>query len=143
MASAPADPSPRLKRTSSDKEQGARFPLGRAFACARCGIAHAWRTQRNMRIHSLFALVAVVAGFLLRIDAQAWCAVVVCIALVFAAECFNTALEAAVDLVTDDYHELARVAKDCAAGAVYLCAAGAVVVGVIVYLPPLVALIWS
>lgn len=142
MSSSPADRSQRFKRTSSDKEQGARFPLGHAFACARCGIVHAWRTQRNMRIHGLFALVAVLAGLLLRIDGGSWCAVVVCISLVLAAECFNTALEAAVDLVTDDYHELARVAKDCAAGAVYLCAAGAVVVGAIVYLPPLLTLIW-
>lgn len=128
-----------FKRTHSDKQQGARFPLGHAFACARCGIAHAWRTQRNMRIHAVVAVLAIVLGFLLRIDGSSWCAVVLCIALVFAAECFNTGLEAVVDLVTDDYHELARVAKDCAAGAVYLCALGAVIVGCIVYVPALMA----
>ncbi len=130
-----------FKRTSSDKEQGACFPLGHAFSCARYGIVHAWRTQRNMRIHTVVALLAIVLGILLRIDGPSWCAVVICIASVFAAECFNTALEAAVDLVTDEYHELARIAKDCAAGAVYVCALGAIVVGCIVYIPALVALL--
>lgn len=131
----------RFTRTSAQKAEGERFPLPQAFACARNGVVHAWRTQRNMRIHTVVALLAVVLGLLLRIDAASWCAVVVCIAVVFAAECFNTAIEAVVDLTTDDYHDLARVAKDCAAGAVYVCAIGAVIVGCIVFLPPLMALL--
>ena len=131
----------RFTRTSAHKAEGVHFSLARAFACARNGVMHAWRTQRNMRIHTAVAVLAIVLGFVLRIDAASWCAVVICIALVFAAECFNTALEAVVDLVTDQYHELARIAKDCAAGAVYVCAFGAVVVGCIVYIPALVALL--
>ena len=61
--------------------------------------------------------------------------IVVCIGTVFAAECFNTALEAVVDLVTEEYAALAKIAKDCAAGAVYLLAMMAVVVGLIIFLP--------
>ncbi|MCI2241929.1 diacylglycerol kinase family protein [Adlercreutzia faecimuris] len=124
---------PGFVRNRGDKEAHARFPLGRAFACAGCGIRHAFATQRNMRIHAAVAVAAVVLGVVLGIDAPSWAAVVLCIAGVMAAECANTAIEAVVDLVTDDYAELARVAKDCAAGAVYLMAIGAVAVGAIVY----------
>ncbi len=58
-----------------------------------------------------------------------------------AAECFNTALESVVDLVSPEYPELAKHAKDCAAGAVLVCALGAVVVAAAVFVPRLLALI--
>ena len=131
----------RFIRNSHDKAVDARFPLGQAFTCARCGIAHAFRTQRNMKIHSAIAVLAVVLAAVLRLDAPSWCAIILCITVVMAAECFNTALEAVVDLVTDDYHDLARVAKDCAAGAMYVCAVGSVAVAAAVFLPPLAALV--
>lgn len=131
----------RFIRNSHDKAVGGRFTLNQAFSCARCGVAHAFRTQRNMKIHAAVAVLALAACALLRVDGPSWCAVVVCIAMVFAAECFNTAIEAVVDLVTDQYHDLAKVAKDCAAGAVYVCALGAVVVGLVVFVPPVLALL--
>lgn len=118
-----------------------RFSLAQAFSCAGAGVAHAVRTQRNMKIHLAVAVLAVALGFALRIDAPSWLAVIVCIALVIAMECVNTAVEAVVDLVSPGYAELARVAKDCAAGAVLVCAAGAVVVGAVVFLPRMAALL--
>ena len=90
-----------------------------------------------MRIHLCFAIAAVVLGFVLRIDAASWLAVILCICLVFSLEVLNTALEALVDLVSPEYHELAKRAKDCSAGAVLVCAIGSLVVAAIVYLPAL------
>lgn len=117
------------------------FTLAQAFACAGAGVAHVVRTQRNMKIHLAVAALAVALGFALRISALSWLAVIVCIALVIAMECVNTALEAVVDLASPGYSELARVAKDCAAGAVLACAVGSVAVGAVVFLPPLAALL--
>ena len=57
--------------------------------------------------------------------------------VVLMAEAFNTAVEAVVDLVTDRYHPLARIAKDTAAAGVLLSALGAVVIGAALFLPPL------
>lgn len=131
----------RFIRNSHDKAVSARFTLDHAFRCARCGVAHAFRTQRNMRIHAAVAVAALALAAFLQVSAASWCAVILCTTLVLAAECANTALEAVVDLVTDDYHDLARVAKDCAAGAVYLCAWGSVAVGLVVFVPPLAALV--
>jgi diacylglycerol kinase (ATP) len=57
-------------------------------------------------------------------------------------ELLNTALESVVDLtVRQTYHELAKIAKDCAAGAVMISAMFAVLVGAFLMLPPLLALI--
>ncbi len=131
----------RFIRNSHDKAVDARFTLDHAFRCARCGVAHAFRTQRNMKIHAAVAVVAVALAAALQVGPASWCAIILCTALVLAAECANTALEAVVDLVTDDYHDLARTAKDCAAGAVYLCALGSVAVGAVVFAPPIAALV--
>ncbi|MEA5020263.1 MAG: diacylglycerol kinase family protein [Gordonibacter sp.] len=128
-------------RNEADKKHGSRFSLACAFSCAAAGVVHAVRTQRNMKIHLVVAVLAIVLGFLLGIDAPSWMAVVLVIAAVFATECLNTAIEALVDLVSPDYHELARYAKDCAAGAVLICALSAVVVAFIVFVPRLLLLI--
>ena len=122
-------------------EEGHRFSLGSAFSCAWAGISYAFTSQRNLKIHLCFALVAVALGFALRISEAGWLAVVVCIALVMALEIVNTAIESVVDLVSPEWHILAKHAKDCAAGAVYLAAFASVVVATIVYLPRLAALI--
>lgn len=130
----------RFVRNAKDKRKGEHFSLANAFSCAICGIAHAFKTQRNMKIHLIVALLALVFGIVLRIEAWGWVAIALAIALVFAFECMNTALEAVVDLVSPEYSELAKHAKDCAAGAVLVCAFGAVAVAAIVYVPPALAL---
>ena len=83
----------------------------------------------------VFAVAAVVLGFALRIDAPSWLAIVICIGAVMAAETANTAIEAVVDLVSPEYHVLAKHAKDCAAGAALILAAASVVVAAIVFIP--------
>lgn len=124
----------------SGSEHG--FPLIKAFSCAWAGICYAFTSQRNLKIHLAFAIIAVILGFALRISEAGWLAVVVCIALVMALEIVNTAIESVVDLVSPEWHILAKRAKDCAAGAVYLAAFAAIVVACIVYLPRIFALIF-
>ena len=64
-----------------------------------------------------------------------WCIVLLCFAMVLAAEAFNTAIERLVNLVSPDYHTLAGDVKDIAAGAVLICAIAAAIIGVIVFIP--------
>jgi diacylglycerol kinase len=108
----------------------------RSFAFAGQGVWHVVRTQRNMRVH-LVGLAAVMAGLILRIGAADWACVLTVIGLVLTAETLNTVVEALVDLSTDEFHPLAKAAKDMAAGAVLLSCAAAVGVGVAVFLPRL------
>lgn len=122
-------------RASSDASGG--FPLTRAFSCAWAGIRYAFTSQRNLKIHLAFAVAAVALGLALDIGQAGWLAVVVCIALVMALEVVNTAVESVVDLVSPEWNELAKHAKDCAAGAVYLAAFASLVVAAVVYVPRL------
>ena len=112
----------------------------RGFVYAWRGLSYAVRTQRNARVHMVIGLLAVILGALLRISPVEFAMIFVAITLVFVAEMFNTVAEACVDLVTREYHPLARVAKDVAAGAVLLNAMLSVVIGVLVFGPHLLTL---
>ncbi len=109
------------------------MPLVDSFGFARDGFVKVFRTQRNFRVQCVLALIAIILGFVLGISAEQWIAVILCMALVLAAECVNTALEAVVDLVSPAYDRLARTAKDCSAAAVLVCSVAALLIGVIVY----------
>jgi diacylglycerol kinase (ATP) len=98
-------------------------------------------TQANARIHLVAAGIAIGAGFFFGISRAEWCAVVGAIGLVLTAEGINTAVEAVVDLASPELHPLAEHAKDVAAGAVLIAALTAVVIGVLVFGPRVLALL--
>ena len=133
----------RLTRRAADsrREGEGAFPLTRAFRCAGRGIAYAFTSQRNLKIQWAIGAAVVIAGLILGISRADWLAVVLCITIVSVAEVVNTAIESAVDLASPEWHELARAAKDAAAGAVLLASLGSVVVGIIVFLPKVLDLI--
>jgi diacylglycerol kinase len=114
-----------------------RSGFGRSFSFAGQGVWHVIRTQRNMRVHLLAAVAAIAVGLALRIDAADWACILTVIGLVLTAETLNTVVEAVVDLYTDEFHPLAKAAKDMAAGAVLISSAAAVGVGIAVFLPRL------
>ncbi len=128
-------------RSANTKDAGQRYSIFSAFRNAGRGLAEAVRTERNVRIDAAAAVLVVVLGFAFRIDAPSWLAIVICIGMMFALETVNTAIEAVVDLASPGYHELARKAKDCAAGAALAGALASVVVGLIVFVPRVLALI--
>lgn len=111
-----------------------------SFRFAFLGLADMLRSQPNARIHLAAATAVLIAGFYFRISRLEWVAIVLCVAIVFAAEAVNTALEYLTDLVSPGFHPLAGKAKDAAAAAVFLTALGAFVVGLIIFLPKIVAL---
>lgn len=87
------------------------------------------------------AVIAITLGFVLCIAAWEWVAVALCIGAVLAAEAFNSAVEALADRVSPGYDEAVKRTKDLAAGAVLLLAIAAVAVGLIIFLPKIIALI--
>jgi len=110
-----------------------------SLACALRGLAVAWRGHRHLRVEVAAAAVALAAGAVLGLSAAGWAVLVATITLVLVLETVNTAIEAAVDLASPGFHPLARKAKDTAAGAVLLAAAGSVVVGCVLFGPQLLA----
>lgn len=113
--------------------------LFESFHFASVGVLYVIRTQRNFRIHLVITLSVVVLGLWLGLPPVAWSTLLLTIGRVLIAEMFNTAAETLVDLASPDYHPLAKLVKDLAAGAVLLSALIAVVVGVLLLGPPLVA----
>ena len=120
-----------------------RQPFFSSFKCAAQGIAHAFVEGRNFKVQLCFGIAAVVLGIAFSIDATQWAVIAVCIGVVLGGECFNTAMEAVVDLASPDYHELAKHAKDCAAGGVLVCSIASLFVAAFVFLPKIVALLLS
>ena len=110
-------------------------PLYRSFGYAFRGIFTCVRKERNMKIHCVAAVFVVIAGVILKISAIEWCICLALFGLVMALEHVNTAVEAVVDMVTEEYHPLAKVAKDTAAGAVLIAAIMAAIAGCIIFLP--------
>lgn len=108
---------------------------------------HGWwyvlQTQRNAWIHGLVATLVLIVGLWLGLPARDWAVLILTIAMVFAAEFINTAIEAVVDLATQEHHPLAKVGKDVGAAAVLIAALAAVLVGLLILGPPLWAKIIS
>lgn len=99
------------------------------------------RTETNARIHASAALAVIAAGFTIGISRTEWLAITLTITGVWCAEGFNTAFESLCDVASPEYHPKVERAKDIAAGAVLLTAAGAVVVFVLVFGHHLLALL--
>ena len=100
--------------------------------CAIEGILWAVKSERHLRYHFLAALVVLFLALFFRVTALEFFLLVLAALLVIFAELINTAIEAVVDLVTDEYHELAKLAKDIAAGAVLVTSVGAAILGYLV-----------
>ncbi|MBM6743907.1 diacylglycerol kinase family protein [Drancourtella massiliensis] len=110
-------------------------PLWRSFGYAFAGIWTGIRKERNMKIHCTALLMVVIAGIAFRITVSEWCICIVLCALVMSLELVNTALEAVVDLVTEEKKPLAKIAKDTAAGAVLIAAIASVIIGLLIFVP--------
>jgi diacylglycerol kinase (ATP) len=104
-----------------------------SFRFAGEGILHCFRTQRNMQLHFAMLILVLVSGLLLALDTMRMLVLLFCISLVIATEMVNTAVEAIVDMVTQTYHPLAKLAKDVAAGAVLIASANAVIAGCLIF----------
>jgi diacylglycerol kinase (ATP) len=134
-------PAPPFQTSTPAPAPGRAKALRASFRYAFAGLAYCFRTQRNFRIHIAFAVVATLVGLFLGLTWVEWAVLVATFVLVLSAEMVNTMIEALVDLVTLEYHPLAKIAKDVAAGVVLLTAIGAVVVGLVIFAPRLVGLI--
>ena len=106
--------------------------VARSFDHAYRGLIYAVRTQRNMRFHVVAAVLVLVGSLLLGVSKLELAVLVLVIMFVFVTEMFNTALEFAVDLVTKEYHPLAKLSKDVSAGAVLVSSVGAVLIGYLI-----------
>ncbi len=115
--------------------------LRKAFSHASEGLLYMVKSQRNARIHGVLTGVALALALWLGLSAIEWAILILTIGFVFATEAINTAIEATIDLVSPNYHPLAKIAKDAAAGAVLVAALSALTVAVFLFIPKLAFLL--
>lgn len=113
------------------KKQSRRESFHHAF----CGIKELIWKETNFQIELGCAALALFACGIFQVSRTEVTLVILCCMVVLALEGINTAIEHTVDLVTEEYRELARQAKDVAAGAVLLAAIGAACVGAVLFIP--------
>ncbi len=99
------------------------------------GILHGAKTQRHLRYHFLSAAVVLFFSYLVGVTTQELIIIALAVILVLGAEMMNSAIEAVVDILSPEFSEKARIAKDIAAGAVLITAFGAAVLGYFVLFP--------
>ncbi len=122
-----------VMRTENNKKNKLYKSFGYAFE----GIFNTIFHERNMQIHCVVTTLVVIFGFLLKISLIEWFVCLILFAIVLSLELVNTALEAVVDLVTEEKKPLAKKAKDAAAGAVLMSAIIAAILGGIIFFPKL------
>ena len=115
--------------------------LVESFNRAMDGVIYCLRTQRNLRIHFCAAVAVLFLSLWLHLTKEEMLLIFIAIALVLVTEMINTAIEVTVDLITEEYHPLAAIAKNAAAGGVLVAAVVAFVIGYIIFFPKLNPLI--
>jgi diacylglycerol kinase len=116
--------------------------LLRSFKYAFKGIRRAYTEgQVNIKIHSVIAIFVIALSIYLSINDIEWVIIISCIGIVIAAEMINTSIESLVDLVSPEWNEKAGKVKDIAAGAVLVLAMMSIVIGIVIFLPKILALL--
>ncbi len=105
------------------------------------GLAYAYRHEKSLLLHGVLSLVAILLGVLLKISHMQWSIVLIALAVILAFELVNTAVEAVVDMVTLEYNELARIAKDCCSAATFVMSMTAAITMGVIFIPKIIALI--
>lgn len=109
------------------------YNLAKSFFYAFRGLKFAIDNERNMRIHLVASFFVIQFAYFYKLKNFQWIYILITMGLVIAAELINTAIEALVDMQTQSYTNLARIAKDVAAGAVVILAILSVIIAILTF----------
>lgn len=129
-----------ISRDERKNERGIKKFIN-SFKYPISGFRYAYRNEQNLMVDISVAVLVVVLGFLFKISVTEWAILSLTVGLVICLELVNTAIEATVDLVTEKYHPLAKVAKDTSAAAVLVLAVVSIIEGLIIFLPKLISML--
>ncbi|RSL30965.1 diacylglycerol kinase family protein [Salibacterium salarium] len=115
----------------------------RSFRYASRGLRNVFLEEQNIQLHLSAAAIAIIMAFVFSIPLIHWMILIIVIGGMFALEIINTAIERVVDLITEEYHPSAELAKDIAAAAVFVYSIAAIVVGVLLFYQPIVSLLFT
>lgn len=120
---------------------GKQFHIVSNFKNAFNGIFILIRYGKIFRVHLFIAIAVIIAGIMLKIEKGEWLIIILTIGVVLSAEAFNTSLEKLSDHISPEYHSAIKKVKDKAAAAVLLASIAAAIIGLIIFIPYLIALL--
>lgn len=123
-----------IKKQNKNK----RFTLKRFFNSIKYsieGLTYAYKNEQSLWLHGVGSLVIISLGFVLGISFNQWAILIIALVIVLAIELLNTAIEAAVDLITKEIHPLAKIAKDCGSAASFVSAIMLFIISLFIFVP--------
>ncbi|MEO8772297.1 MAG: diacylglycerol kinase family protein [Ferruginibacter sp.] len=105
------------------------------------GIKQCFKRELHFKVHTVFTILAIAAGFLFSINKTEWIIISICIAAVLTAELINTAIEELCNIVYKEDHPGIKLVKDLAAGAVLIMAIAAAISGAVIFIPKIILFI--
>lgn len=99
------------------------------------GLKYAFTSQPNFKIHFILSSLVILAGFYLQVSYTQMTILILTIAFGMGAEMINTSLESMTDLITKEWRQNAKIAKDVAAGMMLLTATSAVLIALLILGP--------
>jgi diacylglycerol kinase len=123
-------------------ENSSSSSLLRSFGYAFEGLFHAIKYNRNLKIHLVAGLIVIVASIFFHVSSFEKEILGVLILLVILSEMINTSIEEMVNLITNEHRKEAKIAKDVGAGMILVSALGAAVIGIIIFTPYILKLIY-
>ena len=112
-----------------------------SFKYAIEGFVSSFKTERNMKIHIMAMIIVIALGIFMKLNKIEWCIITIAIVIVISAELFNTAIETVVDIAMPEINPKAKFAKDVAAGAVLIFAISSAIIGLIIFIPKIIAIL--
>ena len=129
------------KETKEHLKHQGRGSFSHSVKHAIDGIDYTISHERNFKIELCFAILVIIASVILKVNITEWVILTLTIAMVLTLEIINTSIERCVDPVTKEYEDLAKIAKDTAAGAVFVMSIFSVSIGICIFLPKIILLI--
>ena len=112
-----------------------------SFKYAFQGVFSAIKTERNLKIHISIMILVIIIGILLKISKAEWIMCIALFGLVIGGEMLNSAIETVVDIAMPEINPKAKFAKDVAAGAVLIFAISSAIIGLIIFIPKIIAIL--
>lgn len=112
----------------------------RTFKFSYDGLKYAYKNEQSMLTHLFLSIITVIVGLILGITLYEWLIITISLTVVLAFELVNTAIEAAVDLITLEINPLAKIAKDCGSAATGITSVIALVIILVIFIPYIIAL---
>ena len=121
----------------SEKIKEKKKKLINSFKYAIEGVIEELKTEQNIKIHMLIVIIVIILGIIVKLSKLEWIICIMLFGFVISAELINTAIETVVDLITQEIHPKAKIAKDVAAAAVLIAAITSAIVGLMIFIPKL------